>query len=299
MSKNQWPPEKEENQIPYADKWQNLMSDIVISLECPYEEYKPETTIDKIRLLIESDYHRPMYSYLSDKILGANFKFESNDNKTSIQERYTGNCATLFEYTFALENEDIIGKDKINDIKTCVSKIFDDINLACLQNTAIINNLNSSSEAVVKNAHDTVKKDIQDMQKTYISAFAVLASILFGLVGGIAFSFEGIRQGVSTQSLTGLLSVICLICSVFLGVLASLFWLIAWLSSDKIESSKKVILIPCIIALFLLLSSFGFARMNSKAPVTTQQQESTEVVSDITPVTTESQSPNQNIVQVE
>ena len=180
-----------------------------------------------------------------------------------------------------------------------MSKIFDDINLACLQNTAIINNLNSSSEAVVKNAHDTVKADIQDMQKTYISAFAVLASILFGLVGGIAFSFEGIRQGVSTQSLTGLLSVICLICSVFLGVLASLFWLIAWLSSDKIQSSKKVVFIPSIIAVILLISSFGFACMNNKASVNTQQHESTEVASDITPVTTELQSSNQNIVQVE
>ena len=245
-------------------QWKNLMDKIIDSMRCPDDQYKPLDTIAAIVPLLKSDFKRPMYSWLSTQMLRVNNDDEEGE-QVKIQAYLISNCERLFEYAFAVEHEDEIKGPDVNpvEIRAAVIRIYDDLNLASLQNEAILANLNRSTEKVVKNARDTVNEDIKEMQRTYISAFTVLASILFGLVGGIAFSFEGIKQGASFDNIYDLLAVISILGAFFVAILSALIWLISWLAKGKGSSSevtgKSHVLLPISIAIIMFVFACIFA----------------------------------------
>ena len=245
-------------------QWKNLMDKIIDSMRCPDDQYKPLDTIAAIVPLLKSDFKRPMYSWLSTQMLRVNNDDEEGE-QVKIQAYLISNCERLFEYAFAVEHEDEIKGQDVNpvEIRAAVIRIYDDLNLASLQNEAILANLNRSTEKVVKNARDTVNEDIKEMQRTYISAFTVLASILFGLVGGIAFSFEGIKQGASFDNIYDLLAVISILGAFFVAILSALIWLISWLAKGKGSSSevtgKSHVLLPISIAIIMFVFACIFA----------------------------------------
>lgn len=247
-----------------SQEWESLMSDIVVSLSRNVDDFHTEDTIEKIRALISSDFRKPMYSYLSNVIFNREFINEDENDAPSMN--IINNCQILFEYVFS-ENV----KKEINDIKEIkdfVIRIYDDINLANLQNQAIIDNLKNNTDDIVAKAETEVRDEIKNMRTTYISAFAVLASILFGLVGGIAFSFEGIKQGTTTNNIHEFLSVVSLIGGIFLIVLGTLIWLIAWIDDSK--SKKYIIALPLISAFVL----FGLCYCFSQHSTNEQKQQS-------------------------
>lgn len=115
---------------------------------------------------------------------------------------------------------------------------------------------------------NTLDEKIKQTEKTYITTFATIASILFGLVGGLAFSFQAINR-VGSQDFLGLLSVICLIGAFIIGVLSVLIWLILPLthrvtSAGKLSPSKKFCIFSCIIIIILIGASVLFAIFESK-----------------------------------
>ncbi len=248
-------------------EWKKLMDEIIKSLRCPDDQYDPINTIEKIDPLADSPFSRPMYSYLSTEVLKVEEDMDDEEGKE--QGYLISNCQRLFEYTFAECNKDMIAEKGYNveAMQKMVMRIYDDLNLASIQNRAIAFNFEAFSKKVAKDASDEMQENIKEMQRTYISAFAVLASILFGLVGGIAFSFEGIKQGAASGSIYGLLAVISLLGSFFVAIFSSLVWLISWLANDKRNSlNRKItgnpILLPIAIALLMLTASFIFAGLD-------------------------------------
>lgn len=115
---------------------------------------------------------------------------------------------------------------------------------------------------------NTLDEKIKQTEKTYITTFATIASILFGLVGGLAFSFQAINR-VGSQDFLGLLSVICLIGAFIIGVLSVLIWLILPLthrvtSAEKVSPSKKFCIFSCVIIIILIIASIALAVLDSK-----------------------------------
>lgn len=115
---------------------------------------------------------------------------------------------------------------------------------------------------------NTLDEKIKQTEKTYITTFATIASILFGLVGGLAFSFQAINR-VGSQDFLELLSVICLISAFIIGVLSVLIWLILPLthrvtSAGKVSPSKKFCIFSCVIIIILIIASIALAVLDSK-----------------------------------
>ena len=235
-------------------KFTNELMNVLLLSE---EMYKAEDVVN----LIEKQGHstRLMYGQISVSI------FVMNDKTLDILLNRVENLAQ---------------QTTKESVRKILCKLYDHIDLATHQVQKINEDMQRSAENAAEEARDkieqTLDEKIKQTEKTYITTFATVASILFGLVGGLAFSFQAINR-VGSQDFFGLLSVICLVGAFIIGVLAVLIWLILPLThreipSEKLPASKRFCLFSCAIITFLIVASVIFAILNSREETSISSQ---------------------------
>lgn len=231
------------------DENSEFTNELMQKLLLPDNEYKAE---DVIKLIEEQrNSTRLMYGQISVTI------FVMNDRALDV----------------LLDRVEKLAKESAEEsVKKILCKLYDHIDLATHQVQKINEEMQRSAENAAEDARDKIEKTldekIKQTEKTYITTFATVASILFGLVGGLAFSFQAINR-VGSQDFLGLLSVICLIGAFIIGVLSVLIWLILPLthreiSIEKLSTSIKFWIFSGIIIIFLIGASVLFAILESK-----------------------------------
>lgn len=210
----------------------NITNGVMNLLSTPPDEYKENEVMDKLlEISMQDSPVRFMYGSISVFIFTA-----KPDTVDLIQRRIRDIALTV--------------KDN-DDLKKILTKLYDHIDLAIHQ----VNKINTEISNSIKNATVEAKNDImkevdnktRETERTYVGAFATIASILFGLVGGLAFSFQSINK-VGSDNILNLIAVVCVIGAFIVGMLSMLVWIILPLThrsaadiSNFKESAKKIV----------------------------------------------------------
>ena len=264
----------DDSRISALDQWGRIVLSLLDTMKAAQDEYDPNQTIKCIQELVTSDFRRPIYTVFSNQILKVG-PIDDEDREEFIEadtERLTLNCITLLEYVFNPENKDRI--ENIDLVRENVVRIYNDIDLARQQSkqltitaTKAVKRASAKIDEKTKDAEKEIDKHVHQMERTYISAFTVIASILFGLIGGIAFTFNAINR-ITPENMYSSLAVISLVVAFIAGILIILIWLITWLVDKENVSKRSILKQPAlyITLLFVVLSVWFAFKQNVQEP---------------------------------
>lgn len=228
------------------EKHKQIIKEICNILLEDTRKYNPKNSIEKIYSFIteEEKMERIFYSEISSYI------FDFDEEKRG---RFTTNIDNLLRIT--CENDKIFSElhydsDTKKDIVKIIIKIFDHSHLAILQ----IENVEKIMASTISQAKQEIKKEVNEMEKQYISILGIFASIILAFVGGITFS-TSILQNIHNASIYRII----FICSILSLTLINIFYIllsfIASINKLKIKDilPKKLYLISNVIIITIMV----------------------------------------------
>lgn len=228
------------------EKHKQIIKEICNILLEDTRKYNPKNSIEKIYSFIieEEKMERIFYSEISSYI------FDFDEEKRG---RFTTNIDNLLRVT--CENDKIFSElhydsDTKKDIVKIIIKIFDHSHLAIRQ----IENVEKIMASTISQAKQEIKKEVNEMEKQYISILGIFASIILAFVGGITFS-TSILQNIHNASIYRII----FICSILSLTLINIFYIllsfIASINKLKIKDilPKKLYLISNVIIITIMV----------------------------------------------
>lgn len=233
--------------------WEKATNKILITLF--KTEYEETETIERIaEFYNECPQKRPMYSFIASKIYSA--------DDVSVSMILT-NAQALFDFAY--------NNSEYEEHWEFIMRLQDDISLANQQKQLMRESektLIQQKEALENITNDYYRKseaEARKQERTYIGAFATVASILFGLVGSLAFSFKAMETAIAAKNSWLLYGIVCLVSAFFVLIISLLIWILLPLTKrggvDEIKAfvkqARTIIVLSFIASIaFILVSSF-------------------------------------------
>nr|DAL57726.1 MAG TPA_asm: hypothetical protein [Caudoviricetes sp.] len=189
----------------------------------------------------EEKIERILYSEISSYI------FQLSENDRAI---FTSNIDNLL---FKIHEEDsnlflqnYCDEDKKDIIKIAI-KVYDHTHLVIHQ----IENTEKIMASTISNARQEIKKEVNEMEKQYISILGIFASIILAFVGGITFS-NSVLSNINQSSIYRIVFVCCLLSFTLINIFYILLSFIAAINNiDKRKVLSKKLY--CFIVGILLI----------------------------------------------
>ena len=195
----------------------------------------------------EEKIERILYSEISSYI------FQLSDEDRGI---FTTNIDNLLfkihEEDSTLFSKEYSAEDKRDIIKIAI-KVYDHTHLVIHQ----IENTEKIMASTISKARQEIKKEVNEMEKQYISILGIFASIILAFVGGITFS-NSVLSNINQSSIYRIVFICCLLSFTLINVFYILLSFIAAINNiDKWKVlSKKLYSFIIIMLLAIMLASF-------------------------------------------
>lgn len=204
---------QQNNDLKKIENHKQIIKEICDILLEDTRNYNPKSSIEKIFSFIneKEKMERIFYSQISSYI------FNLTEEERG---KFTTNIDNLLLVT--CKGDEIFSEFQCNDeikkdIIKIVIKIFDHSHLAIHQ----IENAEKIMASTISQAKQEIKKEVNEMEKQYISILGIFASIILAFVGGITFS-TSILQNIHQATIYRII----FICSILSLTLVNVFYIL-------------------------------------------------------------------------